>query len=147
MSSTYGINGVTYLVDAQFESAGKKTTLADRLTLNELYDKYISEKYDLKPTTKAGYIYAYNHYVSILDISKDGKKVLVSNSYGTYDNIPTGWVKVSYMKKKFSNIGESLIVKLNYKLSDSTKNKINNYYSNMGKNWVAKDTHQSIGGI
>jgi hypothetical protein len=89
--------------------------------------------------------HAYNHYVSILDISKNGKKVLVSNSYGSYDNIPTGWVKVSYMKKKFSNIDESLIVKLNYKLSDSTKNAINNYYSSMGKKWVAKDTGQSIG--
>ncbi len=42
---------------------GIDPTLAERLTLNELYDKYISEKYDLKPTTKAGYIYAYNHYV------------------------------------------------------------------------------------
>ena len=31
MSSTYVINGVTYLVDAQFEPAGKKTTLTDRL--------------------------------------------------------------------------------------------------------------------
>ena len=31
MSSTYVINGVTYLVDAEFEPAGKKTTLADRL--------------------------------------------------------------------------------------------------------------------
>ena len=106
--------------------------------------------YALKEVKNGGaalIFHAYNHYVSILDISKDGKKVLVSNSYGTYDNIPTGWVKVSYMKKKFSNIDESLIVKLNYKLSDSTKNKINNYYSNMGKNWVAKDTHQSIGGI
>ena len=91
--------------------------------------------------------HAYNHYVSILDISKNGKKVLVSNSYGTYDDIPTGWVKVSYMKTKFSNIDESLIVKLNYKLSDSKKSQINNYYSSMGKNWVAKDTHQSIGGI
>ena len=42
---------------------GIDPTLADRLTLNELYDKYISEKYDLKPTTKACYIYAYNHFV------------------------------------------------------------------------------------
>ena len=31
MSSTYLVNGVTYLVDAEFEPAGKKTTLADRL--------------------------------------------------------------------------------------------------------------------
>ena len=91
--------------------------------------------------------HAYNHYVSILDISKNGKKVLVSNSYGTYDNIPTGWVKVSYMKKKFSNIDESLIVKLNYKLSDSVKNSIGCYYTSMGKNWVAQNTHQSIGRV
>lgn len=103
----------------------------------------------LKEVNKGGaalIFHAYNHYVSILDISKNGKKVLVSNSYGTYDDIPTGWVKVSYMKTKFSNIDESLIVKLNYKLSDSKKSQINNYYSSMGKNWVAKDTHQSIGG-
>ena len=31
MSSAYVINGVTYLVDAEFEPAVKKTTLADRL--------------------------------------------------------------------------------------------------------------------
>ena len=89
--------------------------------------------------------HAYNHYVSILDISKNGKKVLVSNSYGTYDNIKTGWVKVSYMKKKFSNIDESLIVRLNYKLSDSTKNSINSYYTSMGANWVAQNTRHNIG--
>lgn len=88
--------------------------------------------------------HAYNHYVSILDISKNGKKVLVSNSYGSYDNIPTGWVKVSYMKKKFSNIDESLIVKLNYELSDSVKNSISCYYTSMGKNWAAQNTHHSI---
>ena len=90
--------------------------------------------------------HANNHYVSILDISKDGKKVLVSNSYGTYDNIRTGWVKVSYMKKKFSpKWDESLMVKLNYKLSDSTINSINSYYSSMGKNWVAQNVNHGIG--
>ena len=91
--------------------------------------------------------HAYNHYVSILDISKDGKKVLVSNSYGSYDNIPTGWLKVSYMKKKFSNIDESLIVKLNYELSDSMKNGITSYYTSMGKNWVAQNPNHSLGWI
>lgn len=89
--------------------------------------------------------HAYNHYVSILDISSNGKKVLVSNSYGSYDNIPTKWIKVSYMKKKFSpNWDESLIVKLNYKLSDSTINSINSYYNSMGKNWVAQNTNHGI---
>ena len=102
---------------------------------------------ELKKGGAALIFHAYNHYVSILDISKDGKKVLVSNSYGSYDNIPTGWLKVSYMKKKFSNIDESLIVKLNYKLSDSMKNAIYSYYSSMGKNWVAQNIHQSIGWV
>ena len=31
MSSTYFVNGVTYIVNGEFEPAGKKTTLADRL--------------------------------------------------------------------------------------------------------------------
>ena len=29
----------------------------ERVTLNQLYDKYIGQKYDLKPTTKANYMY------------------------------------------------------------------------------------------
>ena len=36
---------------------------AARLTLNNLYDRYISQKYNLKPTTKGNYIYMYNHFV------------------------------------------------------------------------------------
>lgn len=92
--------------------------------------------------------HANNHYVSILDISSNGKKVLVSNSYGSYDNIPTKWVKVRFMKNKFSpKWTESLIIKLNYKLSDSTINSINSYYSSMGRNWVAQNIHQSIGRV
>ena len=90
--------------------------------------------------------HANNHYVSIIDVSSNGKKVLVSNSYGTYDGIPTKWVKVSFMKKKFSKQwDESLIVKLKYKLSSSTKNKINCYYHSFGANWHKHNTHQSIG--
>ena len=92
--------------------------------------------------------HANKHYVSILDISKNGKKVLVSNSYGSYDNIPTKWVKVSFMKKKFSpKWSESLIVKLNYKLSSSTQTSINSYYHSFGTNWLKHNTHQSIGRI
>lgn len=103
---------------------------------------------DLKNGGCALVFHADNHYVSILDISKNGKKVLVSNSYGTYDNIPTGWVKVSKMKNKFSHKWtESLVVKLNYKLSDSQINGINSYYTSMGKNWVAQNAHASIGRV
>ncbi|MCR4839423.1 MAG: GGDEF domain-containing protein, partial [Eubacterium sp.] len=36
---------------------------AERITLNELYDKYIGQKYDLKETTKGAYIYCYDRYV------------------------------------------------------------------------------------
>ena len=103
---------------------------------------------ELKKGGCALVFHANKHYVSILDISKNGKKVLVSNSYGSYDGIPTKWVKVSFMKKKFSpKWTESLLVKLNYKMSDSAKKSIDNYYSSMGKNWVAKNTHSGIGRV
>ena len=36
---------------------------AERITLNELYDKYIGQKYDLKETTKGAYVYCYDRYV------------------------------------------------------------------------------------
>jgi hypothetical protein len=103
---------------------------------------------DVKNGGCALIFHAYRHYVAILDVSSNGKKVLVSNSYGSYDNIPSKWVKVSYMKKKFSpQWSESLKVKLNYKLSDSTKNSINSYYASMGKNWVAQNTHHTFGRV
>ena len=35
----------------------------ETVTLNQLYDKYIGQKYDLKPTTKANYMYMYEHFV------------------------------------------------------------------------------------
>lgn len=100
---------------------------------------------ELKKGGAALIFHANNHYVTIIDISSDGKWVLVSNSYGSYDNIPTGWLKVSYMKNKFSHWEESLIVKLKYKLSDSTKNSVNCYYNSMGTNWQKHNTHQTIG--
>ena len=36
---------------------------AERITLNELFDEYISQKYDLKQSTLTNYKYMYNHYV------------------------------------------------------------------------------------
>ena len=103
---------------------------------------------ELKNGGAALIFHANKHYVCILDISSDGKKVLVSNSYGTYDGIPTKWVKVSTMKNKFSpKWDESLIVKLNYKLSDSTKNSINSYYHSFGTNWLKHSTSQNIGRV
>ena len=108
---------------------------------------------ELKKGGTALVFHANKHYVSIIDISDNGKKVLVSNSYGSYDNIPTKWLKVSYMKKKFSHWEESSITgiktgftKLDYKLSDSTKNSIDAYYASFGS-WHKHNTRQSIGKI
>ena len=36
---------------------------AERVTVNQVYDSYIKGKYDLKATTKANYIYTYDHYI------------------------------------------------------------------------------------
>ena len=90
--------------------------------------------------------YLPGHYVSIIDVSKDGKKVLVSNSYGSYDvgsgKVPTGWVSVKYFKTKFANIG--LVVKLNYKLSSTVKKQTDNFYKSMGTNWMRQNTNERI---
>ncbi len=36
---------------------------AERVTINQVYDEYISQKYNLKATTKSNYVYTYDHYV------------------------------------------------------------------------------------
>ena len=103
---------------------------------------------ELKNGGTALVFHAKKHYVAILDISDDGKKVLVSNSYGRYDNIPTKWLKVSYMKNKFSpDWDDSLIVKLHYNLLESTINEVNCYYNSMGANWAKHSIYQSIGKV
>lgn len=35
----------------------------EKVTLNQLFDRYFSQKYDLKPTTRANYKYCYDRYV------------------------------------------------------------------------------------
>ena len=91
--------------------------------------------------------YLPNHYVSIIDVSPDGKKVLVSNSYGKYDvggnsKVPTDWVSLKYFKSKFAGVG--LIVKLNYKLSKDTKTQMSYFYSSMGANWIRQNVNERI---
>lgn len=106
----------------------------------------------LKELKKGGcalIFHTWNHFVAILDISKDGKKVLLGNPSGDYDHgshlIPTKWLTVSYMKNRFNNYDTSgLIVKLKYSLSKATKTKINNFYSSMGTKWVRQNTNERI---
>lgn len=91
--------------------------------------------------------YLPNHYVSVIDVSKDGKKVLVSNSYGKYDvggdsKIPTNWVSLKKFNAKFQGIG--LVVKLNYKLSSKVKTQVKNFYSSMGTNYARQNTNERI---
>lgn len=93
--------------------------------------------------------HTWNHYVAILDISKDGKKVLVGNPSGDYDHgshsIANKWLTVKYMKKRFNNYDTSgLIVKLKYNLKKATKKKINYYYSNMGTKWTRQNVNERI---
>lgn len=93
--------------------------------------------------------HTWNHYVCILDISKDGKYVLVGNPSGDYDygshDIPTNWLTVGHMKSCFNDYDTSgLIVKLHFKLSKSLKNKVNKYYSNMGSKWTRQNVNERI---
>ncbi len=87
-----------------------------------------------------------NHYVSVIDVSKDGTKILVSNSYGSYDvgckNVPTNWVSIKYFKSKFAGVG--LLVKLNYKLSKNVKKQVGNYYNSMSTDWVRQNVNERI---
>lgn len=105
----------------------------------------------LKQVAKGGcalIAYLPNHYVSIIDVSKDGKKVLVSNSYGKYNEggknkVPTGWVSLKYFKTKFAGVG--LTVKLNYKLKNTkVKTRVNNMYLTMGANWTRQNTNEKL---
>lgn len=106
----------------------------------------------LKQLKKGGcalVFHTWGHFVSILDISKDGKKVLVGNPSGDYDHgshkIPTKWLTVKYMKKRFNNYDTSgLIVKLKYSLSKSTKKKVNYFYSSMGTKWSRQNVNERI---
>lgn len=59
---------------------GLNPQLADRMTLNELYDRFIEQKYDLKPSTKVNYLYMYNHFVR----PTFGKRLIVDGNEERY---------------------------------------------------------------
>lgn len=120
----------------------------DRNGFKTSYFYYMSEGVNaLKKGGTALIAFLHNHYVAVLDVSPDGSKILVSNSYGDYDvgganRVPTDWVSLSYFNTRFEGIG--LIVKLNYKLSDNVKKQLNYLYSNMGPNWKAQNLNERI---
>ena len=105
----------------------------------------------LKELKKGGcalVFHTWGHYVAILDISKNGKKVLVANTRGGYnsnsDKLPTKWLTAKFVKSRFANDTPGLIVRLNYSLSKKTKNKINNFYSSLGTKWTRQNTSERI---
>ena len=106
----------------------------------------------LKELSKGGcalVFHTWYHYVAIIDISADGKKVLLVNPSGDYNhgshNLPTNWLSVDYVYKQFNNYDtSSLIVKPKYSLSASTKNTVNNFYSSMGTNWNRHNVNERV---
>ena len=76
---------------------------ADRLTINDMFDRYMSQKFDLKPTTRSNYLYTYDHIVrngfgksklssiKFTDVKKYYNELLTERglSPATVDNIHT----------------------------------------------------------
>lgn len=56
---------------------GLDTQAAERMTLNQLYDRFMEQKYDLKPSTRVNYLYMYNHFVRPIF----GKKIIGKIKY------------------------------------------------------------------
>ena len=56
---------------------GLDTHAAERMTLNQLYDRFMEQKYDLKPSTRVNYLYMYNHFVRPIF----GKKIIGKIKY------------------------------------------------------------------
>lgn len=104
--------------------------------------------YALKELLKGGCAVVFhtkNHYVALLDISPNGRYVLVSNSLGTYNNIASKWISVSYLKTKYyKNYDDGLIVRLNYNLPKSVVDEVNSYYYSMSPNWNCHNTREVV---
>ena len=43
--------------------SGINPNAAKTMTVNDMFDRYISRKYDLKPTTKSNYQFNYDHFI------------------------------------------------------------------------------------
>lgn len=140
--TTYEDGSFTDLLAEGLEECGYKCTIYD----NSTYKKAINE---LKKGACALIFHTWNHYVAILDISKDGKQVLVGNPSGDYDHgshsIPTNWLTVDYMYSMFNDYDTTgLIVNLNYNLADSAKTQLDNLYNSFGVGWTAQNTNERI---
>lgn len=67
---------------------------AAKLTVNDMYDRYISQKFDLKETTRSNYKYMYNHFVR----EGFGKQKLQSVRFSDVKQFYIGILKDQKMK-------------------------------------------------
>ena len=127
-------------------SAARMHNMSATFYYNTTFDNALNE---LSKGGCALIFHTWNHYVAILDISKDKSRVLVANPSGSYNEgshgMPTNWLTVSYVKSCFNNYDTSgLILKLNYNLSVTVKNQTNNMYNNFGAKYVKSNTSERI---
>lgn len=80
----------------------------------------------------------YDHYVALCDMASDGSVLLLNsvNDDGTYGP-PTGWYTQQYIRNKYYRQG--VLVGLNWSISDDEKQRLNNFYQNMGGEWKKQE--------
>ncbi|RAP49965.1 MAG: hypothetical protein BZ133_06575 [Methanosphaera sp. SHI613] len=140
--STYSDGSTT----SGLANAARMHNMSATIYYNTTFDKALNE---LAKGGCALVFHTWNHYVAILDISRDKTKVLVGNPSGSYNEgshgLPTNWLSVSYVKSCFNNYDTSgLILKLDYDLDSTTKNQVNNMYNNFGVKFIKSDTSERI---
>lgn len=127
-------------------NAAKKHNMTATYYYNTTYNTALNE---LAKGGCALIFHTWSHYVAIIDISSDKSKVLVVNPSGTYNEgshgMPTNWLTVDYVHSCFNNYDtSSLIIKLNYNLTSTTKTQINNMYNNFGAKYLRGDTSERV---
>lgn len=127
-------------------NAAKKHNMTATYYYNTTYNTALNE---LAKGGCALIFHTWSHYVAIIDISSDKSKVLVVNPSGTYNEgshgMPTNWLTVDYVHSCFNNYDtSSLIIKLNYNLTSTTKTQVNNMYNNFGAKYLRGDTSERV---
>lgn len=78
---------------------------ADRITLNQLFDKYILQKHDLKQSTKTNYKYMYDHYVR----DTFGKRIISKIKYSDVKEFYYSLILVRMFKANSMEVVNTLL--------------------------------------
>ena len=87
------------------------------------------------------------HYKAAIAISNDKNKIYMINSSGNANYSPkNGWTAISGPKREFAYESgrQSVLVSLNYNVSDKDKQKFNHFYSSMGGAWTRPEVQEKI---